>query len=240
MKGSIQSRHSHRHYYFHWTAPGFLFRILGLCLCPFRVSEDLFGTTGLGEWVGGWLIGWLAAWVGGWVCCLWRSQTNRHQRATYPEKCSNLVPAWDPKQCQRRQDPGERFKMQFPVSRFKSRSRSVFQDAEPSFKIQFKIQVSVSRRNSKFQDSSQDPVPRFKMQFQVSRFKSRSRSVFQDAEPSFKIQFKIIQVSVPRCNSKFQDSSQDPVSRFKMQFQVSRFKSRSRLVFQDPYQDPAP
>ncbi len=90
MKGSIQSRHSHRHYYFHWTAPGFLFRILGLCLCPFRVSEDLFGTTGLGEWVGGWLIGWLVAWVGGWVCCLWRSQTNLHQRATYPKSVRTL------------------------------------------------------------------------------------------------------------------------------------------------------
>ena len=167
--------------------------------------------------VGGRAADWLVGCLGGW------SPTSN-----VPKKCSNLVPAWDPNQCQRRQDPGERFKMQFPVSRFKSRSRSVFQDAEPSFKIQFKIQVSVSRRNSKFQDSSQDPVPRFKMQFQVSRFKSRdpdqffkmqsqvsrfssrsSRSAFQDAIPSFKIQVKI-QFRVSRCNSKFQDSNQDP------------------------------
>ena len=67
---------------------------------------------------------------------------------------------------------------------------------------------------------------------------------------SFKIQFKI-QVSVSRSNSKFHDSSQDPVERFKMQFpsfkihtkiqvrvsrcnfQVSRFTPRSRSGFQD-------
>ena len=199
--------------------------------------HDLLG--GVGGRAADWLVGCLGGWMG-MLSLAFTDESSPTSKLNVPKKCSNLVPAWDPNQCQRRQDPGERFKMQFPVSRFKSRSRSVFQDAEPSFKIQFKIQVSVSRRNSKFQDSSQDPVPRFKMQFQVSRFKSRSRSVFQDAEPSFKIQFKITQVSVPRCNSKFQDSSQDPVSRFKMQFQVSRFKSRSRLVFHDPYQHPAP
>jgi hypothetical protein len=145
--------------------------------------HDLLG--GAGGRAADWLVGCL----GGWMGMLSLAFTDESSpTSNVPKKCSNLVPAWDPNQCQRRQDPGERFKMQFPVS----------------------------------------------------RFKSRSRSVFQDAEPSFKIQFKIIQVSVPRCNSKFQDSSQDPVSRFKMQFQVSRFKSRSRLVFQDSYQDPAP
>ena len=65
---------------------------------------------------------------------------------------------------------------------------------------------------------------------------------------SFKIQFKI-QVSVSSGNSKFHDSSQDPVERFKLQFpnfklqtkiqvrvsscnfQVSSFKPRSRSGF---------
>ena len=114
------------------------------------------------------------------------------------------------------------------VSRFSSRSRSAFQEAIPSFMIQVKIQSSVSRCN-----------------FQVSRFTPRSRSGFQDAI------------------SKFQDSHQDPGQGFKMQFpsfkihtkirvrvsrcnfQVSRFKPRSRSgfqvaisKFQDSHQDP--
>jgi hypothetical protein len=85
----------------------------------------------------------------------------------------------------------------------------------PSFKIQTKIQVRVSSCN-----------------FQVSRFTPRSRSGFQDAI------------------SKFQDSRQDPGQGFKMQFpsfkihtkiqvrvsscnfQVSRFKQKSRSGFQ--------
>ena len=162
------------------------------------------------------------------------------------------------------QDPGQGFKLQFPsfkfqtkiqvrasscnfqVSSFKPRSRSGFQDAI-----------------SKFQDSHQDPGQGFKMQFpsfkihtkiqvrvsrcnfQVSRFTPRSRSGFQGAI------------------SKFQDSHQDPGQGFKLQFpsfkihtkiqvrvsscnfQVSRFKPRSRSgfqvaisKFQDSHQDP--
>ena len=49
--------------------------------------------------------------------------------------------------------------------------------------------------------------------------------------PSFKNHMKI-QVMVSRCNSKFQDSRQDPVQSFKMQFQVSRVIPRSSSEFQ--------
>ena len=112
------------------------------------------------------------------------------------------------------------------VSRFSSRSRSAFQDAIPSFKIQVKIQFRVSRCNSKFQDSNQDPDQFFKMQSQVSRFSSRSsRSAFQDAIPSFKIQVKI-QFRVSRCNSKFQDSNQDPDWFFKIHTNIQLHDSR--------------
>ena len=74
--------------------------------------------------VGGRVADWLVGCLGGWMGMLSLAFTDESSpTSNVPEKCSNLVPAWDPKQCQRRQDPGERFKMQFPVSRFKSRSR---------------------------------------------------------------------------------------------------------------------
>ena len=115
-----------------------------------------------------------------------------------------------------------------PPHTHKCIGRQGFKLQFPSFKFQTNIQVRVSRCN-----------------FQVSSFAPRSRSGFQDAI------------------SKFQDSHQDPGQGFKMQFpsfkihtkiqvrvsrcnfQVSRFKPRSRSgfqvaisKFQDSQQDP--